>query len=554
MRNLTALKISGHFDGFRLLLLVLGAAFLAVASFPQLNLPWLAWLAPGLILRGAYDSSPRRVFIAGWLAGIVHSLISFYWLLLIPFPWYGVVGWLALSILLSVYLAVWCWICWYFLTCFKPAGDWSEKDRGFDSRWLALTPLHRIIWPLLCAAAWVAMEMAMGRILTHFPFISLGALQFRLLPLIQIASITGVYGVSFLVAWLSISLMGAVTLLRGKKCPPLRPLIQLLPPIFAIGCVLSYGLHQLSAPEIPPARLKIALVQPAIPERAIWNPDEETNRFLKLMDLSRAALTARPDLLVWPEAALPEIIGRNRYTQEAIGNLVRPAGVWMVMGLVDIRPRSGPGNSDKWDAFNSAFLINPNGDLTAIYDKSHLVMFGEYTPWWLRHLPFLARLRRAADLTPGGKSAPFSIKTPPARFSVDVCYEDCFPDEVRGRVDADTDFILNLTNDGWFGGSAVQWQHATDAFFRAVENGVPLVRCTNNGLTCWVDARGRLHDIYFDGSKDIYQSGWKLIDVPLRADHHQTFYNRHGDWFGWGCVAITLLAGLMRILQRRDSK
>ncbi len=298
----------------------------------------------------------------------------------------------------------------------------------------------------------------------------------------------------------------------------------------------------MSEPPGSSARLKIALVQPSFPERVIWDPNEETNRFLKLLDLSHAALAAKPDLLVWPEAALPEIIGRNRYTQETIGNLVRPAQVWMVMGIVDVRPR--PGAPGKFEAFNSAFLVDPNGDLAGTYDKSHLMVFGEYMPWWARHLPFLARLRSAAELSRGEHPAEFKMSRPRATFPVCICFEDCFPGEIRGRVVEDTDFILNLTNDGWFGESAAQWQHAVIALFRAVENGVPLVRCCNNGLTCWVDAQGRMHDIYFSGSHDIYEAGYKVVEVPLHlgSPGQRTFYNQWGDIFGWACVGLTAVA------------
>ena len=133
-----------------------------------------------------------------------------------------------------------------------------------------------------------------------------------------------------------------------------------------------------------------------------------------------------------------------------------------------------------------------------------------------------------------------------------ICFEDVFPHCVREYVEDDTDFLLNLTNNGWFGESAAQWQHAANAVFRAVENGLPLVRCANNGLTCWVDARGRVEEIYFPGTRDIYGAGWKMARVPLLAGQPRapTFYRRHGDWFGWSCVAVSALglgaAGLRR--------
>ena len=125
-----------------------------------------------------------------------------------------------------------------------------------------------------------------------------------------------------------------------------------------------------------------------------------------------------------------------------------------------------------------------------------------------------------------------------------ICFEDCFPHGAREHVTDDTDLLVNLTNDGWFGESAEQWQHLANAVFRAVENGVPLVRCCNNGLTCWVDSCGRLQQIFRDHTGSEYGAGVMTAKIPLYAPGEKlppTFYNRHGDWFGWSCVAIALV-------------
>jgi apolipoprotein N-acyltransferase len=142
----------------------------------------------------------------------------------------------------------------------------------------------------------------------------------------------------------------------------------------------------------------------------------------------------------------------------------------------------------------------------------------------------------------GKKPRPFTIPELQAKVSVLICFEDIFPHYSREYVEADTDFLLNLTNNGWFGESAAQWQHAANAVFRAVENRIPLVRCANNGLTCWVDSRGGLHDVLFSSGKDVYGAGFKAVEVPLRGQSKAlTFYTRNGDWFGWGCVGSTAL-------------
>ena len=132
-----------------------------------------------------------------------------------------------------------------------------------------------------------------------------------------------------------------------------------------------------------------------------------------------------------------------------------------------------------------------------------------------------------------------------------ICFEDMFPQTARSSVQGDTDFLVNLTNDGWFGEGAEQWQQAAAGIFRAVENGVPLVRCCNNGVTCWIDAHGRVQEIFKDKVGGIYGVGAMTFGLPLPDEKPApTFYNRHGDWFGWGCVGITVILFFSRVFRR----
>src|SRR5208282_878522 len=134
----------------------------------------------------------------------------------------------------------------------------------------------------------------------------------------------------------------------------------------------------------------------------------------------------------------------------------------------------------------------------------------------------------------------FNLTKPAAKTSVLICFEDMFPQEARQHVQPDTDFLINLTNDGWFGDGAAQRQQAAGALFRAIENGVPLVRCANNGLTCWIDPQGRMREIEDQGGS-IYGPGFITPAIPLRSpgERAQTYYNRHGDLFGWDCCAVS---------------
>jgi len=526
------------------------AGILFAAAFPKFNLPVLAWLAPGFVLWLAHDNSLKRVFLSGFLSGLGCWLVMVYWLLLIPFRWYGLGAYLVQSAVGATCMGAWCWLCWRM---------WPARERAagdLRTKWVGLTPWERLRWPILCAGAWVATELALARLLPGFPGF-LGASQFRWLALIQMSTFTGVYGVSFMISWLSVSLFCVALSLWIDKGRSRWLLLQLVPPLLALAGVLIYGRHEPSAIGENPRPYKIALVQPAIPQPAIWDPNEKTNRFLKLLHLSQAALAEKPNLLVWPETALPEMIARNQFTQDAIVNLLHSYSSWMVLGAADYD--SGPSvtgrNETHW--FNSAFLVNPAGDMAARYHKRHLVPFGEFMPG-ARQFPFLARLRAAgAGLTSGDRPGLLHMTEPPVNCSVLICYEDLFPHEVRECVTQETDFLLNLTNDAWFGDSAAQWLHLVNALFRTIELRLPLVRCCNNGITCWIDAFGRLHNVAFANSTDVYQSGYKLIEVPLAASEHgsrPTFYYQFGDLFGWGCVILVVFFALKPFGLRRSGE
>jgi len=286
--------------------------------------------------------------------------------------------------------------------------------------------------------------------------------------------------------------------------------------------------------------VKIALIQPSIPQTLIWDESENDNRFRQLIALSRRALAEKPEVMIWPEAAVPNMLRHHQATADAIIELVSENDVWAIVGSDDAEYRAGS-IERRIDYFNSAFAISPSGRLEGRYIKRRLVIFGEYMPF-AEWLPILQRFSPAGDasFTPGRDPAPFRLHDLGIIASVLICFEDTFPHIAREYVRPDTDFLVNLTNNGWFGESAAQWQHAASAVFRAVENRIPLVRCSNNGLTCWVDQFGAMHDINFpDGDRNIYKAGYKIANVPMLngATRSLTFYTRYGDVFGWSCLA-----------------
>jgi apolipoprotein N-acyltransferase len=240
---------------------------------------------------------------------------------------------------------------------------------------------------------------------------------------------------------------------------------------------------------------------------------------------------------------------------DAVTNLVREHHIWLVLGSDDAEVRLASDGRFETNFFNSSFLINPQGELAGTYRKRRLVIFGEYIPL-ARRFPFIENLTGMGSFTPGEAPAIFSMPELGVRAAMLICFEDVFPHLTRTSMDDDTDFLLNLTNNGWFGKSAAQWQHAAAAVFRAIENGRPLVRCANNGLSCWVDSQGGMHDVYFPGTNDIYGVGYKIVQIPLLGKQKPapTFYHRHGDVFGWSCLGLGAFVFLVHWQATRRKK
>jgi apolipoprotein N-acyltransferase len=329
---------------------------------------------------------------------------------------------------------------------------------------------------------------------------------------------------------------------------------EIILPLLVVALVFNFGLRQLARDPASDRRLKVTLVQPSIPQTLIWDTSRDQERFRELIHLSEQALTNRTDVLIWPEAAVPSFARWDTNIYPAITNLVRRHRVWLILGSDDLARARQPTEGDGYEYYNASFLVSPDGEFVSRYRKRNLVVFGEYIPL-VRWLPFVKWFTPIeGGFTPGDRPVPFLLTNPNVKTSVLICFEDIFPHLAREYADDDTDFLVNLTNNGWFGESAAQWQHAAGALFRAVENGLPLLRCSNNGLTCWVDAHGRLRQVFRDDRGTVYGAGFMTAAIPLPApgDHHaRTFYRRHGDWFGWSCVGIAGVVLVLRIARRR---
>ncbi|MGE4181764.1 MAG: apolipoprotein N-acyltransferase [Limisphaerales bacterium] len=515
-------------------------------AFPRAGIAGFAWLVPGLLLAVTSGAPEGLAFRTAYVAGLTHHLISLSWLRFIPFPAGAYAGWFSLSLFLALLPGLWVVACWrmarrlgFGIAPAKELIPWTTvADRFMALPWSRLN-----VWFLVCAASWVAWEMFITRFCGGFPWNLLGVSQYRMIPLIQIASATGVYGVSFLVAWFSVSLLTALLFLaRDPDRPALwrRPLVF---PALIVVATAAGGFAAVSTDAPQPRRLKVALVQPSIPQTVIFDPDATTNRFETLYRLTDQALAAQPDLILWPEASLPGGLSEEDF--ERLRRRLREAKVWMILGSDDIEeeaagePVGEPRGESSSRAYNAAFLINPEGRLAAKYHKRRLVIFGEFIPL-RRWFPFLQRLAPIGDgFHPGARPVPFHMESLGITTSPLICFEDNFPQEARDHARALLDFLVNLTNNAWFGESSAQWQHAANSVFRTIETGLPLVRCCNNGLSCWIDSRGRLHSARLAEGRDIYAAGFEIVSVAF-GNRRSTFFQRFGDVFGWFCVAATV--------------
>jgi apolipoprotein N-acyltransferase len=522
---------------------------LLASAFPNLGLAGFAWIAPALMLAAAHCKRGADAARVGYVAGLSFWLASLYWLLLIPVTGFPILGWVSLCAYLALYSAAWVWL----LAGKIGEGNWTTRTR----------------WSLVGAAVWVGLEIIRERLFGGFPWSLLGVSQFKLIPLIQIASVTGVYGISFLVVWFSLSLFSAARMIF--RFPARRHVWQaeIVFPLVVILLLFVAGMARIGRQNPGTETFHVTLIQPSVPQTMIWDTDANADRFKQLLALSESALTNKPDLLIWPEAALPDF-GDANYI--AVTNLIGTHHVWMILNGDDAEYLP-----DRTNYFNAAFLFDPDGKFISVYHKQKLVIFGEYIPL-ARWLPFLKYFTPiTGGWTSGDKPVTFEMerRTPvgheikiisqkadseisvPAennfrvKTSPLICYEDSFPETARAAAKDDVDFLVNVTNDGWFGEGAEQWQHAADAIFRAVENGLPLVRCANNGVTCWIDASGRVQEFLKDENGNVHRVGVLTVEIPLVANGEKrarTFYNRHGDWFGWVCVGIT---GVVFVFRKR---
>lgn len=475
-------------------LAILSAILLAL-PFANGNLWIFAWFGFVPLFFALNNKSLKEAFFLFFIAGVIFWSATVYWLVHVTLA-----GTAVLVIYLALYFAI-------FGLIIRPHTRHSS-------------PYVLLFIP----SVWVLLEYARGHLLTGFPWALLGYSQYLNLPAIQIADITGAWGVSFLVMLVNAGIVEMVWSGRNRMWPRLRRVAIIL--VFILSMSLYYGYSRLRQEALTgkERRIKISVIQPNISQELKWDPDARPYIQERYSALTAAAAAQGSRLIIWPEAAIPGILGEDDTVFRQVFSLARDTGIPLLSGAV---VREGE------NFFNSALLIDASGRFIYRYDKLHLVPFGEYIPL-KKILPFLETVVPIGDITPGKEYILFGVRSSGSgvrnKFGVLICFEDLFPELSREFVKRGADFLVNMTNDAWYKETSAPYQHLQASVFRAVENRIYLARSANTGVSGFISPQGRIYPVGGSGGKNIFVQGLDSREIPVRQGP-LSLYSRFADAF-----------------------
>jgi len=483
--------------------------FSYVLGTPGYDVPGLPFvcLAPFLAL-AVSAGSVRGAAFRGWIAGTAGNLFLYYWI-----AWTvaveGKLGWIPgalAAFLVSAYVGA------YFSLAAAAARRLEERlgERG--------------LW--LFPAAWVALETARTHLFSGFPWMLLGYSLAGSATLRQGADLAGVPGLSFLLSLSGVSVYLAAGRLADSRYG--KAAVALVPAAAAVAFLVSYGRSpavKTGGAALP--EVKVAVAQGGIDQSVKWDPQRQAGTIGIYAELTREARDAGAQVVVWPETAAPFFYGWEAELSRKVDEIALGNGIPVVFGA----PWYDPAQGGKY--FNSVFHMDARGVVLGRYDKRHLVPFGEYIP--LRSALFFLR-----KLTAGEED--FSAGTRPALFRIgdrlvaaSVCYEALFPELIREGVLGGAGWLVNVTNDAWFGDTVAPRQHLAMARMRCVEFRRPMVRAANSGISAVIGPDGGIV-----ASLGLFRRG--VLVAPLRPGTAETVYAKTGEIFGISCIIISVFA------------
>src|SRR5579859_33637 len=485
------------------LLALLSGALLAL-SFPKFGHPAFAWiaLAPLLVAVTHRRQSRRRALLLGLITGIVYFSGTLYWLVA-TMTTFG-----DLSTPLATFAAA---VLVLYLSLFPAA--FAAIQARFAS---AFGPIALLAAP----ATWVATEMGRTYILDGFPWELVGYSQASVLPVAQVASLVGVYGMSALVV-----LVSAASAFAAIDQSARRWRVAAIVGALVLGAGL-WGALRIRSGALTSAGvgIRVAVLQGNIPADQKWDPKLRQAIMDRYIGMTREAIGRGAQFVLWPESATPLPYEQDVAGGEAIRRLARQARITLLIGSDQVEPvRPAPSTKPEVRSYNAAYLIRPDGATAAIYRKIHLVPFGEYVPFG-RILSFVGPIISAV-----GEMNPFypgtdAVVLPVAGHSAStaICYEVIYSSLIRDFVLHGSELLTTITNDAWYGWSSAAYQHWQQASMRSIEEGRYLARAANTGISGFVDPYGRVLQ-----ESEMFQSAVLMEDV--RFLKVRTVYNRIGD-------------------------
>ena len=487
---------------------------------PEAGYSYLIWMAlVPLLLRLAGVIRWHTALSCGYLYGLFYAALCVKWITVVDgFP-------LLAYLLMVVYIAL-------FPALFSLCVVAIRQRTGW--------PMYLIAPPLWTAIEFLRVEIP----LLPSPLALLGHSQYLNIPVLQVASVGSVYAVSFAIVLVNAAVVDILLALRIHRhhhghfrlSPEALPLlIVVLTPVLLYG----WGVWRLSEPtpgaEYDPV-LRVSVIQPNIPQALKWQRSERRNILERHREQTLQVLTEHPDLIIWPETAVPGDFRRVQYYQDYVGELARKTSSAILVGSA-AGEKGGKGGERTFTISNSAFLVNNKGELVDEYRKVKMLPFaetvplGDEFPWpdWMRP--------RDRSFTPG-KDIHLLVSHGRA-FGTVICWENLFPEFYRRFVLKGAQFMVNLTNEAWFKDSEGGYYLLASAVFRAVENGVALVRAANTGVSALIDPHGKIVSRVTDADgRDLMLSGTLTVAIPAQLT--PTVYRRMGDVFAWSCVVLSL--------------
>lgn len=501
--------------------LVLLGAIALLLSYPPFPLPFLSFFAviPAVLLmqQSVREANPRRAFRWGWWYGLIANAFVLYWMVvaLWHFTPLSALGYLATIAVLGLLTGSLFW----FVTSLRIAAP--------------AIPLA-VVFPV----AWTFLEWLVGHLGdVSFPWLGLGTSLADAPVLVQWADLAGARGVTLWVAWVNVMLAEAATDVRRAPHAARR----LVPVAVTLLLALGYGAWRMRTVPIRDVGV-VALLQPNEGFREKWEPAHRDSVFDRLMRMSRQAIArARPALIIWPEAAVPDVITWRPAWESGVRLLARQSHTPILVGT--LYAERGWQQGDPY--YNATLLVDSTGEWSRhpVYAKHYLVPVTERVPFvpvrLFRAVPGLARWSGGFSR---GQTLPL-YETSLGRFGVIICYESAFEDFPRKYRAKGADFLVNVTNDAWFGRTTAPYQHASHLVLRAIETRMGVARAANSGISQFVDPLGRTFE------STTLDSEATVIGL-LRTSDVRTLHVRLGDWVGL-LVVLATLGGIGWLVKRR---